>query len=145
MKKIIIMLAIISSVLLSGCTLLKEVNQSLEYVNKATEHLNTWQDFGQDAPQLMQDAATSVAAKEELVVELTTLIKEIEEFNQTEPPAIAVDLHQQIVEKNEALQEVINNAMVNGELALGELQNSELFRLINEVTTLMNLVENLDL
>jgi PBP1b-binding outer membrane lipoprotein LpoB len=143
MKKLLMIVAIISSVLLSGCSLLEEVNNSLEYANKATEHINTWQDFGQEAPQMIQEAATNPETKQELEAELNALLEEIDEFNQTEPPAIAADLHQQIVEKNEALQEIINDAMVNGELALEELQNSELITTINEITKLMNLVEDL--
>lgn len=143
MKKLLVIVAIISSVLLSGCSLLEEVNNSLEYANKATEHINTWQDFGQEAPQMIQEAATNPETKQELEAELNALLEEIDEFNKTEPPAIAADLHQQIVEKNEALQEIINDAMVNGELALEELQNSELITTINEITKLMNLVEDL--
>ncbi|WP_417897508.1 DUF6376 family protein [Bacillus haimaensis] len=143
MKKLLVIVAIISSVLLSGCSLLEEVNNSLEYANKATEHINTWQDFGQEAPQMIQEAATNPETKQELEAELNALLEEIDEFNKTEPPAIAADLHQQIVEKNEALEEIINNAMVNGELALEELQNSELITTINEITKLMNLVEDL--
>ncbi|MGM0837827.1 MAG: DUF6376 family protein [Bacillota bacterium] len=143
MKKLIVILAIISSVLLSGCSLLEEVNNSLEYANKATEHINTWQDFGQEAPQMIQEATTDPEIKQELEAELNALLEEIDEFNKTEPPAIAADLHQQIVEKNEALQEIINDAMVNGELAIEELQNSELITTINEITKLMNLVEDL--
>ncbi|MGD6834158.1 DUF6376 family protein [Sutcliffiella halmapala] len=143
MKKLLMIVAIISSVLLNGCSLLEEVNNSLEYANKATEHINTWQDFGQEAPQMIQEAATNPETKQELEAELNALLKEIDEFNKTEPPAIAADLHQQIVEKNEALQEIINDAMVNGELALEELQNSELITTINEITKLMNLVEEL--
>ncbi|MCA1321187.1 DUF6376 family protein [Bacillus tianshenii] len=143
MKKILVIIAIISSVLLSGCSLLEEVNNSLEYANKATEHINTWQDFGQEAPQMIQEAATNSETKQELEAELNALLEEIDEFNETEPPAIAADLHQQIVEKNEALKEIINDAMVNGELALEELQNSELITTINEITKLMNLVEDL--
>lgn len=143
MKKLLMIVALISSVLLSGCSLLEEVNNSLEYANKATEHINTWQDFGQEAPQMIQEAATNPETKQELEAELNALLEEIDEFNQTEPPAIAADLHQQIVEKNEALEEIINDAMVNGELALEELQNSELITTINEITKLMNLVEDL--
>lgn len=143
MKKLLVIVAIISSVLLSGCSLLEEVNNSLEYANKATEHINTWQDFGQEAPQMIQEAATDPETKQELEAELNALLEEIDEFNKTEPPAIAADLHQQIVEKNEALQEIINDAMVNGELALEELQNSELITTINEITKMMNLVEDL--
>ncbi len=143
MRKLILVTTLLSSILLSGCSVLEEVNSSLAYVNKATEHINTWQDFGQEAPQMIQEAATNANAKEELEAELNTLLNEIDEFNSTDAPAIAEGIHQQIVEKNEALKGVIESSMENGELALDNLQESELFTLINEVTTMMNLLEDL--
>ncbi|WP_223700883.1 DUF6376 family protein [Sutcliffiella deserti] len=143
MKKWLVILAMISTVVLSGCSLLEEVNNSLEYANKAKDHIQTWQDFAEGAPQLIQEAATNEETKAELENELNSLLSEIDTFNQTEPPAIAEDLHLQITEKNEAIKEIIENAKVNGELAVENLQNSELFTLINEITTLMNLVEDL--
>lgn len=143
MRKLLLVTTLLTTILLSGCSVLEEVNDSLAYVNKATEHINTWQDFGQGAPQMIQEAATDATVKEELETELDTLLKDIEEFNNTEAPAIAEGVHNQIVEKNEALKEVIESSMVNGELALDKLEQSELFTLINEVTTMMNLLEDL--
>ncbi|KMJ58010.1 hypothetical protein AB685_14410 [Bacillus sp. LL01] len=143
MRKIILVTALLSSILLGGCSILEEVNSSLEYANKATEHINTWQDFGQEAPQMIQAAAKDANAKEELEAELNSLLNEIDEFNNTEAPAVAEGIHKQIVEKNEALKGVIESSMVNGEVALDKLQESELFTLINEVTTMMNLLEDL--
>lgn len=143
MRKLFIIGTILGSLLLGGCNVLDEVNSSLNYANTATDHINTWKDFGQEAPQLIKDAATNSETKAELEKELNTLLDEINEFNNTEVPAIAESAHQQIVEKNEALKEVIENAMVNGELVVEKLENSELMKLINEVTSLMNVVENL--
>lgn len=148
MRKSLVIVAIIVSVLVSGCSLLEGVNHSLEYANKAMEHINIWNDFGQRAPQLIQDAATSPEARAQLEKELTALLQEIEEFNQTKPPAIAESIHQQIVDKNLAIKEVIENALVNGELAvdqLEQLQNSGLFKLIQEISKLTSLIENLGL
>jgi PBP1b-binding outer membrane lipoprotein LpoB len=145
MRKSLIIFVIISAIFLSGCSLLEGVNHSLEYVNKATEHINTWNDFGQEAPQLIQEAMTNPEAKVELENKISTLLEEIELFNQTKPPAIAEEIHQKIVEKNEALKGVMESAMVNGELVVEQLESSELFALINEVTRLMNLLENLGL
>ncbi|MCM3617084.1 DUF6376 family protein [Sutcliffiella horikoshii] len=143
MRKILLVTTLLTSILLSGCSVLEEVNNSLAYVNKATEHINTWQDFGQEAPQMIQEAATDAKAKEDLEAELSTLLNEIDDFNNTEAPAIAEGVHNQIVEKNEALKGIIESSMVNGELALDKLEQSEFFTLINEVTTMMNLLEDL--
>lgn len=38
------------------------------------EHINTWQEFGQEAPQLIKDAATNSETKAELEKELNTLL-----------------------------------------------------------------------
>ncbi|KPB04999.1 DUF6376 family protein [Bacillus sp. CHD6a] len=143
MRKIIISFALLSSILLSGCSVLEEVNSSMEYVNEATEHINTWKDFGEEAPQLIQDAASDTNAKDELETRLNEMLVEIDEFNNTDAPAIAESVHQQIVDKNQELQDVLENAMVDGEVALEKLQNSELYTLIDEVTTMMNLLEEL--
>ncbi|NMH73274.1 hypothetical protein HF078_09330 [Bacillus sp. RO2] len=143
MRKAILTFVLLSSILLSGCSVLDEVNSSLEYVNEATEHINTWKDFGEAAPQMIQDAATDPNAKEELETRLNEMLVEIDEFNNTEAPAIAESVHQQIVDKNKELQGVMENAMVDGEVALEKLQDSELFTLIDEVTTMMNLLEDL--
>ena len=143
MRKLFIIGTICGSLFLAGCNVLDEVNSSLNYANTATEHINAWQDFGQEAPQLIKDAATNSEAKAELEKKLNTLLVEINEFNQTDAPAIAESVHQQIVEKNEALKEVIENAMVDGELVVEKLENSELMKLINEVISLMNVVEKL--
>ena len=143
MRKLFIIGTICGSLFLAGCNVLDEVNSSLNYANTATEHINTWNDFGQEAPQLIKGAATNEETKAELEKELNTLLEEINKFNKTEAPAIAESVHQQIVEKNEAIKEVIENAMVNGELAIEKLENSELIKLINEITSLMNVVEKL--
>jgi hypothetical protein len=143
MRKLLLVTTLLTSILLSGCSVLEDVNHSLAYVNKATEHINTWQDFGQKAPQMIQESATDAMTKEELEAELDKLLNEIDEFNHTDAPAIAEGVHNQIVEKNEALKGIIESSMVNGELALDKLEQSELFNLINEVTTMMNLLEEL--
>ncbi|QFT88175.1 hypothetical protein FIU87_05945 [Bacillus sp. THAF10] len=143
MKKMMITFAILVSFLLSGCSVLEEVNNSLEYANKATDHINMWQDFGQEAPQLIQEAATNQEAKEELETKLNSLSEEIEAFNKTEPPAVAESIHQQIVDKNEQLKNVIDSSMTNGEVAIEKLQDSEMMTLINDLSTMMNLIEEL--
>jgi hypothetical protein len=50
--------------------------------------------------------------------------------------AIAEGVHKQIAEKSETLRDEIQSSMENGELALDRLQDSEMFTLINEITTL---------
>ena len=56
MKKIITLIAIISTVLLSGCSIIGEVNNSLNYVNQVTDYMSTAKNFTNDIPQLAQES-----------------------------------------------------------------------------------------
>jgi hypothetical protein len=134
---------LILSIVLSGCSLVGEVNQSLEYANEATAYLTELSQFAEEAPQLIQDAATDSQAREELENSLNTLKQDIEEFNNTEAPAIAQDIHEQLVSKNEQLLAEIEKATENGELLIDQLENSTIFNTINEINELINQLEQL--
>lgn len=130
--------------LLSGCSFLGEVNESLDYVNEATNHIDTLNTFAEDAPQLVQEAISDPAAREELETQLVSLQQDIEEsINLNEVPSIAENIHQELVDKNELLLIEINKVLEDGQIAVEKLEESELFQTVNEVTDLMNQLENL--
>ncbi|MDF0728916.1 DUF6376 family protein [Cytobacillus sp. S13-E01] len=143
MRKILFVFVILSTVLMSACSLLEEVNNSLDYVNIATNHINTLSNFGEEAPQMIKEAATNPEAKEELENKLKKIKQDLEEFNKIEAPALAEDIHQKVVDKNKEIEEVINSTMVNGKLALEKLENTQIFTLITEITTFLNSLEEL--
>jgi len=105
--------------------------------------LNDLSTFAADAPQLIQDAATNLEAKDNLENQLNSLLAEIESFNSIEPPVIAEDIHQQLVTKNESLMEQINQVMVNGEVLLDQIENTGIYQTIEEITELQNQLEQL--
>jgi hypothetical protein len=131
--------------MLSACSLLDEVNNSLDYVNEAKSYINSLSDFAEEAPQLIQDAAVDPEVKQDLENQLNTLVEDINEFNTIEAPAIAEDIHQDLVTKNEVLIDEINTAMENGELALEKLENSEIINTVNDITSLLESIEKLEL
>lgn len=141
MRKLILIFVMIP--FLSACSFLDEVNKTLEYVNQAKDHISLLSDFGREAPQLIKDAAANPDIKTELENQLVTLKAEIEQFNNIDAPLIAKDIHQQLVNKNESIIETIDMAMENGEFALDKLENTEIFTLINDVTTLLDQIEAL--
>lgn len=144
MKKYLLTGLIAITMLLSGCSFLGEVNNSVDYVNQATDHINTLNDFADEAPQMLKEAAADPALKQELEDRLITLKQDVEEFIALKDiPALAEDVHQELVNQNEALLEEINKVLESGNLALDKLENSELFITINEVTSLMNRIEAL--
>lgn len=145
MKKLTVFFAIVALLFSSACSILEEVNQSVDYVNETKSYLNSVSDFAEGAPELIETAATDEAAREELQAQLTTLRDQIEEFNSLEAPTVAEDLHQDIVAKNEAVLEKIDQVQQDGEVVIEELQNSEIIQTMQDLSSLMNAVENLEL
>ncbi|MEJ9228730.1 DUF6376 family protein [Peribacillus butanolivorans] len=145
MKKIIT-IAFMSILTLSGCSLLGEVNSSLEYADNATGYVSTVKEFANEVPALSQDAATDTEARENLEKELQLMKTEIEEFNATEPPQIAESIHEKIVSSNQQLSDGIDlylNNIENGQFDPEALENSELMKSIENITSLANQIEEL--
>ncbi|WP_449620633.1 DUF6376 family protein [Robertmurraya sp. Marseille-Q9965] len=143
MKKFTIML-ILATMLLSGCSFLNEVNDTLDYAEVTTEHIERLNTFAEEAPQLVENALSNPELVKELESQLSTLKTEIEEFIAlTDIPTVAEDIHQELISKNELLLEEINKVLENGHIAIDKLENSQIFTTINDVTSLMNRIENL--
>ncbi|WP_404330053.1 DUF6376 family protein [Mesobacillus maritimus] len=144
MRKLKALLVVSLFMLLSGCSFLGEINESIDYVNEATTHINTLNTFAEDAPQLVQEAISDPVAKENLEAQLVSLKQDIEEFiSLNEVPAIAENIHQELVDKNELLLTEINKVLEDGQVAVEKLESSQLFQTVNEITDLMNQIENL--
>lgn len=143
MKKLLLLILAVSTLQLSACTLVEKVNSSADYVNQATEHIQTLGDFAERAPQLIKDATSNPETKQELENQLIAIKKEIEQFNLKSVPTIAKAIHQQVVDKNKVLLDEINKVIVNGHLALDNIQNSQLITTISDMTNLLNRIQNL--
>ncbi|MGG3560614.1 DUF6376 family protein [Neobacillus rhizosphaerae] len=144
MKKVHFFLIIAVSLFLSACSFLGEVNDSIDYVNQATDHINKLNNFAEDAPQLIEQAANDLEIQKELETQLVTLKQDIENFiNINNVPSVAKEVHQELVIKNELLLGEINEVLQNGHLALDKLESSQIFTTVNEVTNLLNRIENL--
>lgn len=134
----------ITGSLLSGCSMLGEVNETLDYANTTMSHLENLNSFAEEAPQMVQAAMTDSEMKEELEAQLVTIQQDIEEFiSLTDIPEVAENIHQELVTKNEALLAEVNKVLDNGQLALDKLENSELLTTAQEVSSLMTQVEGL--
>lgn len=143
MRKSLLLVVLLSSMLMGGCSLLESANSTLDYVNQATAHINKLSTFAEQAPQQIKDAATNPETKAELEKQILALKADIEQFNLQSVPAIAKDLHQQIVDKNKVLLAEINKVVENGHVALDKLQNSQIITAINDITGLINRINSL--
>ncbi|WP_010093925.1 DUF6376 family protein [Ornithinibacillus scapharcae] len=141
MKKLA--LSIFSVVLfLSGCGLLEETQNTLDYATEATDYLNELNTFAEEVQNLSEGENINI---EQLESKLATLEQSIESFNTLEVPVIAEGIHEDILAKNEQLLNIIHNAQENGELVLDEIQNGELYQTIESFTNFMNQIEQLGL
>jgi hypothetical protein len=146
MKKMMTVFGMIGWVFLSGCSLLGEVNNSLEYANTTTDYMNTAKNFANEVPQLANDAVTDEAARQQLEEEIITMKEEIKKFNEAEVPSIAEDIHNQIVSSNAKLEEGLDMYLTNienGKLDPDLLENSEIISTVNELSSLMDQIEEL--
>jgi peptidoglycan hydrolase CwlO-like protein len=146
MKKMMTVFGMIGLVFLSGCSLLGEVNNSLEYANTTTDYLNTAKNFANEVPQLANDAVTDEAARQQLEEEIIAMKEEIKKFNEAEVPSIAEDIHNQIVSSNAKLEEGLDMYLTNienGKLDPDLLENSEIISTVNELSSLMDQIKEL--
>ena len=146
LKRIMMTIGITGAVLLSGCSVIDEVNNTLEYANTTTEYINSAKNFSNEIPELANDAVTNEEARQQLEAELTTMKETINQFNETEAPGVAEDIHNQIVSTNAKLEEGIDiylNNIENGKFDPAILQDSGILTTVNEMTSLMEQIEKL--
>ncbi|WP_409304380.1 DUF6376 family protein [Peribacillus sp. SCS-155] len=134
------------TILLSGCSFLGEVNNTLQYANQATDYIDKTQRFADEIPQLAQNAVNNVEARQDLEAELQAMKAEIQKFNGVEVPDMASDIHNQIESYNQKLEEGINIYLKNikdGVFDPAVLENSGIMTTVNEITNLLNQIEKL--
>ncbi|WP_338452395.1 DUF6376 family protein [Niallia oryzisoli] len=144
MRRKITIIAISCLLLLSGCSLISEVNSTVEYANDATEYIETVQKFSNQLPTLAKDAVRDEAGRESLESELMAMKEEIGKFNQIKPPTIAEDLHNQIMDSNKKFEEAIDlylTDMENG--IIRPLEETGILTTITDISTLLENIQQL--
>jgi hypothetical protein len=146
MKKSWAVIFITSLLLLSGCSLIEDANNTLSYGKEATEYVSIAGTFAKEVPLLAKQAVNDPQAAEELETKLLDMKQEIEAFNALQAPDMAVDLHQQIVGHNQKVEEGIDlylNKMEDGKLDPTILENTEIFQSIQEITDKIDQIKQL--
>ncbi|OQR55994.1 DUF6376 family protein [Bacillus sp. CDB3] len=141
-----LLLSIVVSIGLMGCSLVEEGKNSIDYAQKATDYVNEISAFANEAPALAEKAVNDKEARKELETKLTEIKQDIPAFNELTPPDVAKDLHQQIVGYNEKLNTLIDTSMQKieeGKMNVEQFKNSELMQTIEQVQDLKDKVQNL--
>ncbi|EJS55322.1 hypothetical protein ICG_03584 [Bacillus cereus BAG1X1-3] len=140
------LLSIVVSIGLMGCSLVEEGKNSIDYAQKATDYVNEISAFANEAPALAEKAVNDGEARKELETKLTEIKQDIPAFNELTPPDVAKDLHQQIVGYNEKLNTLIDTSMQKieeGKINVEQFKDSELMQTIEQVRDLKDEVQNL--
>ena len=143
MKKFIMVFGLIGLLFLNGCSLIGEVNNTIEYANITTEYINFTKTFATEVSTLAKEAVADEAARQNLEDELEKMKEQIHSFNQVEPPTVAEDIHNQIVSSNAKLEEGIDvylDNIENGSIDPAALENSEILTTVNEISNLMETI-----
>ncbi|MGG0219022.1 DUF6376 family protein [Bacillus mycoides] len=141
-----ILLSIVVSIGLMGCSLVEEGKNSMDYAQKATDYVNEISAFANEAPALAEKAVNDGEARKELETKLTEIKQDIPAFNELTPPDVAKDLLQQIVGYNEKLNTLIDTSMQKieeGKMNVEQFKDSELMQTIEQVRDLKDKVQNL--
>ncbi|CDO02871.1 hypothetical protein BN988_01351 [Oceanobacillus picturae] len=136
MKKLVVIPILAVCIILSGCSFLEETNDSINYVSEATDYINDLSSFVEESTSL---------EGEELANRVQTLQTTIEDFIRVEAPGFSEDIHQELKNKSETLLTATNELLNNGEVAIEQLQDSHVYQTIENITGLMNQIENLGL
>ncbi|OSY01960.1 DUF6376 family protein [Bacillus nitratireducens] len=140
------LLSIVVSIGLMGCSLVEKGKNSIDYAQKATDYVNEISAFANEAPALAEKAVNDGEARKELETKLTEIKQDIPAFNELTPPDVAKDLHQQIVGYNEKLNTLIDTSMQKieeGKINVEQFKDSELMQTIEQVRDLKDKVQNL--
>ncbi|MBP1156935.1 MULTISPECIES: DUF6376 family protein [unclassified Paenibacillus] len=145
-KKRMTVLVILLAMLLSGCGVLNEVNQSLNYVNQATTYINEASAFAEDITALSEQILTDPEARAQLLQKLDDMKQRIQDFNGIEPPKIAQQIHEKLVTYNDTLQQGINDTIQQIQTGVWDpqmLQNSGLLETIGQITNILDQLNQL--
>jgi Family of unknown function (DUF6376) len=146
LKKLLIIISASMLLLLGGCSFLNDAQDTITYVNEATDYLAAATDFANDAPALAQQAISDIQAAEDLQALLEDMQQTVEAFNGLQAPDIAADLHQQIIEQNSVIVAEIETYLNNfkdGLLDPTILENTELFQSIQDITSIIDQIQQL--
>ncbi|WP_422659495.1 DUF6376 family protein [Paenibacillus sp. EC2-1] len=128
---------------LSGCSLVEEVNNSLDYTEQATTFVNEATQFAGTIPDLAQEAANNLDAKEKLTEQLENMKTQIAEFNGLEAPAFAQNIHETLVGYNETLSGQIDEYRTQIENGITDFKNTEMAQTLSNIQETMDQIKNL--
>jgi hypothetical protein len=146
MKSLLVAILLAVPMLLGGCSLLEEVNRSLDYADEATNYVQQLGTYGQDARNLAEQAVSDLNARTDLEQKLTAMKEEAAQFTQVQAPEYAQELHAKIVDYNNRLSEGIDTVLAdikNGIYNNQTLQKAGVIDVLNQINETLTQIKEL--
>lgn len=126
---------------ISGCGLLDNINQSIDFATETTDYMNSLNGFRQEMDGLAEQALTDLNARVDLKNRLLALKEQILNYKNLEVPGYAKDIHSTIIGYNDKLQQGLDQALTNieqGRAAFASTGIPETMNKINELLDQLN-------
>jgi septation ring formation regulator EzrA len=145
MKKVLLC-SLMLLLLLPGCSLLQEVNQSLNYGIQATDLIQDANQFAEQLPELAEQAIANPEMIDALKQELEAMKERIVSFQELVPPGIAEGLHEQFLLYIEPMKQEIDQYLqqINDKgINLEALKDAPILNTIQNMARLLQNIEQL--
>jgi hypothetical protein len=145
-KKVLLVLVCIVPIL-SGCSLLDGINNSLNYVDQTTTYINDVTLFAENIQTFAVQAATDTEVRNQLKAELELMKEKIINFNAIEAPLLAKEIHSQLVSYNEKLLTEINGYLdkINTHVDFEAIKDTQILQTIEKIINIQQQLEQLGL
>lgn len=143
MKKGLTMILLSIMLMASGCGIMNEVGQTVNFAAETTGYLQTLTDFGQDMNALAEQAVNDLDARTDLKERLLALKEEVAQYGELQVPDYAKELHQSIAAYNETLQNGLDQALTNIEQGRNAFESTGIPDTINKINELLNEINQL--
>ncbi len=130
----------------AGCSMLEQVNTTLNYATEATGFVNDANRFAEQVPLLAEQALTDPQTIDRLTAEFESMKERIATFNALQAPAFAEDIHAQLVQYNETIQGQIDDYLQQIDqnvIDLEQLANAPMLETIRNMASLVQQIEQL--
>ncbi|WP_139998619.1 DUF6376 family protein [Paenibacillus paridis] len=142
-KRSVTMLLLSVMLLTSGCGIMNEVGQTVNFASETTDYLQSLTDFGQEMNTLAEQAVTDLDARTNLKEKLLALKEQVVQYEGLQVPEYAQKIHESISEYNATLQKGLDQALTNIEQGRAAFDSTGIPDTINKINELLNQVNQL--
>lgn len=131
--------------ILPSCSLLSDINQSIDYADQAAAYVQDVNLFAEEIRTLAEQSAAVAETRTAIEEELVQMKEKIITFNAAAAPAFAVEIHNQLVSYNETLLSEINAYMeqLGEQVDFQALKDSPIIQSANQIAQILQQLEQL--